>query len=271
MTNTTKRVLSALILTPLAVALILSQNSFYVEIVLGFVSLGMAWEYQRIAFRGSVVGRFLFIASSVELYWVVLQKETFLLEAVSFFLFLSMTIHIFLGHLKEEMELGDVFYSCGSWVMGALYVSVFPACLVLIYDRPLGYQWVIFVFSCIWMTDTGAWFFGKRYGKTKLSHRMSPKKTWEGTLAGTVIGVVSGVLVWKEFSLEGNFVIVTAAALLVSVFGQVGDLFESLLKRTYGVKDSSQLIPGHGGLLDRMDSAIFAAPLLFILLRSGIL
>ena len=130
------------------------------------------------------------------------------------------------------------------------------------------YRWggytVISVLSTIWICDTAAYHTGKAMGKHKLFARVSPNKTWEGAIAGFVFAILSAVaakyLVLDYLTLSQAVVI----GLIVGTLGQVGDLFESLLKRDAGVKDSSNLLPGHGGILDRFDSLLFVAPVVYI-------
>lgn len=125
---------------------------------------------------------------------------------------------------------------------------------------------VLTIFATIWICDTVAYFGGKIFGKHKLFERVSPNKTWEGAISG-FISAIAFVLVAKYLVLDylavENAVVIGA---IVGVFGQLGDLAESKLKRDAGVKDSSNLIPGHGGALDRFDSLLFVAPLVFLYL-----
>jgi phosphatidate cytidylyltransferase len=126
-----------------------------------------------------------------------------------------------------------------------------------------GFWFIVSIFAGIWGCDTGAYFIGKAIGKNKLLARVSPNKTWEGAIGGAFIGLAAFALivgnVLPGFPTEHAIAI---GAILV-IGGQYGDLFESLLKRDAGVKDSSNLLPGHGGVLDRLDSLIFVLPLIF--------
>ncbi len=131
----------------------------------------------------------------------------------------------------------------------------------LIYEPSEGFFLTMFTFLCILVTDTVAYFFGSRYGKHKLSAVISPKKSIEGALAGavgTIIFSLTGVL-YTELSVTQCL----TAGLLITIAAQLGDLSESLIKRDAGVKDSSDILPGHGGFLDRCDSYIFALPVAY--------
>lgn len=129
---------------------------------------------------------------------------------------------------------------------------------------------IVGLFILIWTNDTFAYIVGKSIGKNKLFERISPKKTIEGFLGGIAFAVFAGFLISKfyikakpEFS-EKSIIIWTSIALIVGVFGTIGDLIESKFKRVAGVKDSGTIMPGHGGILDRLDSVIFVAPIVFL-------
>jgi phosphatidate cytidylyltransferase len=124
----------------------------------------------------------------------------------------------------------------------------------------LGAVAVIFVFAVVWLTDTAAYFSGRLIGGPKLAPRFSPKKTWSGAIGGTVAGVAAGLIVLVCFGLAIGPVI-ALIALALSVLGQIGDLAESAMKRHFGVKDSGVLIPGHGGIMDRLDGLVVALAL----------
>jgi phosphatidate cytidylyltransferase len=127
-------------------------------------------------------------------------------------------------------------------------------------DPVHGFLAIIFLFAIVWATDILAYFAGRALGGPKLMPRVSPKKTWSGALAGIIAAILVAVAIAKLAGLAGLAPIVVVAALL-SVVSQAGDLFESALKRRFGAKDSSQLIPGHGGLMDRLDGFVTAAVL----------
>lgn len=126
-----------------------------------------------------------------------------------------------------------------------------------------GVVMVLLALGISWAADTGAYFAGRAFGRTKLYPRVSPKKTWEG-LAGGVAGSMVWVLLIESFALPGfHWLDVFVMGPLASLSGVLGDLTESMLKRSHGVKDSGNILPGHGGLLDRIDSVLFVAPVVF--------
>jgi phosphatidate cytidylyltransferase len=154
----------------------------------------------------------------------------------------------------------------GSLALAFLYVCL-PFGLLMVMDRyPRGNFWILFLLTVIFMSDTGAFYCGRFFGKRKLYSSVSPNKTWAGALGGLSAGVISGLLFSTLFRLGAFPLEAGLLAGSLSVCGQVGDLVESMLKRTAGVKDSGRMLPGHGGLLDRVDGVLFAVPLLYLYL-----
>ncbi|WLS08554.1 phosphatidate cytidylyltransferase [Shinella sumterensis] len=131
-------------------------------------------------------------------------------------------------------------------------------------DTAHGFAAMLFIFAVVWATDILAYFIGRAIGGPKLAPSISPGKTWSGAIGGAVSAVIAGTLVHMAFfSLNGLWV--PAIALVLSIFSQIGDLFESFIKRRFGVKDSSRLIPGHGGVMDRVDGLVFACFAAFLI------
>ncbi|MGO4436837.1 phosphatidate cytidylyltransferase [Rhizobium sp. RAF56] len=154
-----------------------------------------------------------------------------------------------------------------SWWLpgGVLYAGLTAIALSEIRDDDLlGLVTMLFVFATVWATDILAYFVGRAIGGPKLAPRISPGKTWSGAIGGGLAGVIAGTaIVWSFF--PGAGLRVAAVALFLSVCSQIGDLFESFIKRRFGVKDSSHLIPGHGGVMDRVDGLVFACFAAFLL------
>ncbi|MFD1744450.1 phosphatidate cytidylyltransferase [Rhizobium helianthi] len=130
-------------------------------------------------------------------------------------------------------------------------------------DEP-GFVAALFVFAVVWATDILAYFVGRAIGGPKLAPRISPGKTWSGAIGGTIAGVAAGAAIFTAFFPNLGLRLLLLAFLL-SVAGQIGDLFESFIKRRFGVKDSGRLIPGHGGVMDRVDGLVFAGFAAFFL------
>jgi phosphatidate cytidylyltransferase len=145
------------------------------------------------------------------------------------------------------------------WLAGGIVYSGLTAISLAAIrgDTGHGFAAMLFIFAVVWATDILAYFVGRAIGGPKLAPPISPGKTWSGAIGGAISAVIAGTLVHMIFfPLNGLWV--PAIALVLSVFSQVGDLFESFIKRRFGVKDSSRLIPGHGGVMDRVDGLVFA-------------
>ncbi|MBI4532133.1 MAG: phosphatidate cytidylyltransferase [Candidatus Latescibacteria bacterium] len=178
---------------------------------------------------------------------------------------------LMLGLLSYELFSGSILTNVPSMLFAVLYVGLLGSSPLLIYRfPPEGFRTsttglILIVFLAVWALDTVAYLVGRRYGRHKLWPRISPGKTVEGSVAGLIgaLFVVSLCHFWGKLSVAEA----VGIGLIVGVVGQVGDLVESLMKREAGVKDSSHLIPGHGGVLDRFDSAFFVFPAVYMYLK----
>jgi len=152
-------------------------------------------------------------------------------------------------------------------LLGVLYVSLLFGFQVGIHRWFQGKQFLLFLYLVIWASDTGAYYVGSAFGKRRLYEKISPKKSVEGLAGGTAASMVVALLCsfWLVQGIGAAEAVVLG--MVLALVGTLGDLAESLIKRSAGVKDSGTLIPGHGGVLDRMDSMLFAAPVLFYYLR----
>jgi phosphatidate cytidylyltransferase len=169
----------------------------------------------------------------------------------------------------------SAIFNSGTTLMGIFYVGLFAASLIkirelynynnFIYNR--GGLIIISLLITIWVCDSAAFFIGTPFGKHKLFKRVSPNKSWEGAIAGFVFSIIT-VIALKSFLIDFlSWEDVLIIGIVTGIFGQIGDLIESLIKRDSGVKDSSAIIPGHGGIFDRFDSLLFTAPIIFLYLK----
>jgi phosphatidate cytidylyltransferase len=177
-------------------------------------------------------------------------------------LLLAFAVNFFLrGTIEERMQ--HLLWT----LLGGFYVGFLVPHWILLFHRPDGRAWVFFVLLVIMSGDTFAYFIGRRFGKTKLAPAISPAKTvagaWGYVVGGTLLGCGGAWLLFDEFSVLDAVLL----SIMLSVLGQIGDLFESWIKRVFAVKDSGALVPGHGGVLDRLDSLIFPAVFMTIYLR----
>lgn len=150
-------------------------------------------------------------------------------------------------------------------ILGFFYVGLLPASSLWIAMNPSGISWFVFLLSVVFSADTFAYIFGVLFGKEKIMPSVSPKKTREGALGGLLGSAVAGAIVGKLFlPPDLSLPLLMAIAVFAGFCGQIGDLFESLLKRVADVKDSGKIMPGHGGILDRIDAVLFASPVILL-------
>ncbi|MEJ5019561.1 phosphatidate cytidylyltransferase [Ochrobactrum vermis] len=151
------------------------------------------------------------------------------------------------------------------WPAAGLFYAGFSAVSLSLLrgDEPFGFTAIVFLFAVVWSTDIAAYFNGRALGGPKLAPRFSPNKTWSGAIGGAAAAVAGGILVASLVAAPGSW-IVPLLALLLSIVSQIGDLAESWVKRQFGAKDSGRLLPGHGGVLDRVDGLVAAAALLYL-------
>ena len=197
------------------------------------------------------------LASVLQLGWVDITEEFIIISSILFFpfIFLAFIYELF---SKSERPFMNVAYI----VLGMVYIGAPFALLDFIaFEGSTFYaNTVLGLLLLSWANDTGAYLVGSKIGKTKLIPRISPNKTWEGSIGGVVITFICAwaLCYFLDDDLRLRDWLVLAG--IVSIFGSIGDLIESMLKRTAGVKDSGRLMPGHGGLLDRFDAFIFLLP-----------
>ena len=144
----------------------------------------------------------------------------------------------------------------GTLLIGVLYIGFgFSSIAEARLDK--GLIWSLSILLTIWSTDSGAYFVGRKFGKRKLAEKISPNKTVEGAIGGIVIAIIIGMILQMTLNAFENYFVALIITFIVSIAGQLGDLIESAFKRNFGVKDSGKILPGHGGILDRLDSWIF--------------
>jgi len=268
MTNLLKRALSGILFVSVLIFSILySKISF---IFLFFILMILClYEFKKMIKLKSVfpylIGILFFVFGNILNVQDVPSRLIFEYVGVALFLTIFITFASILFAKKEEVisHLGKIFLSI-------IYIVVPFTLIVQIPFLNSSFNYVnttiLGVFLLIWTNDTFAFIVGKNLGKNKLLERISPNKTIEGFLGGMVFTFTLSFLLAKQFTTLSLTQWVVIAG-IVSIFGVLGDLIESMFKRQAGVKDSSNFIPGHGGFLDRFDSVIFAAPFIFIYLQ----
>ncbi len=264
------RFLSAVVAIPVLLLLFLKGGSsvnfffFLLLMILGAI------EYFQMAVPNDPGLRKVGLVSSVLIYLGtgLVEQYGFSMEFATAATFLAFAIPAF-WLLFFPDPISTVSQRFGLTALGIFYVPI----LFLFFPRLVGLNApddgsvLLLLFAIVWANDTGAYFAGKLLGRHKFYERISPKKTWEGSVGGALLGMVFIYLFNGWLSLNWSIPQMVFAALAVGYVGQLGDLIESMLKRSFGIKDSGSLIPGHGGILDRFDALMFGAPVLYYFAR----
>jgi phosphatidate cytidylyltransferase len=250
-----KRLLTAAVLVPIIVWVVLFANQWVFLGVLTAVALLCFREYEGIA-GAHGFGGFGPLLYGLGLLLLVWQGEAWLpLMAAAL---------AAMGLAMRSSDLSKSLPHAGAAVLGFVYIFGFWKCAVPL--REANPHWLMYALMLNWAGDAGAYYVGKRFGKRKLAPRVSPNKTWEGAAASVAVSILiaGGYIFYFAHAGIAMAIGLTAAA---NIAGQIGDLAESAMKRGAGVKDSGTLLPGHGGMLDRVDSTLFALPVVWAYVR----
>ncbi len=275
MSNTTVRVLVGVIGIPLIILIALEGNYVFLVFCVIVSFLCMNEFYNLFEKPKSSPGMLTGWIGGISFHKIVfltinsLIVVSFYSEDFNYVLILYFLMFMYLI-VDEVFKKEKHFEAIGTWLLSIVYISTPLGLLSLMnsekFTSHFSANFAIIVMALVWVSDTFAYFGGRIFGKHKLAERISPKKTWEGSIIGFIFTLLAGLafkfLVYDDLS----FIHVIAISIIAGVFAQIGDLFESHLKRSVQIKDSSQLIPGHGGFLDRFDSLLFAVPAVYIYL-----
>ncbi len=259
-----KRWITGVILAAAVLAIILFCSINVLTAVIILVSVGGIWEYNNIIFgkghyKEKIEG--FFFALVMPLIFLTGDAETVIM-VLSF----SVMI-IFILYLWKISEKKFDIINVIKVVFGIIYIPFLISHFILLRKMPDGELWIVFVLVLAFVGDTAALYVGKYFGRNKLIMLVSPGKTVEGTIA-LVTGSVAGCLIFSLMFLpQISLFHVVIVAFVGSIIGQLGDLFESAIKRNYGQKDAGFLLPGHGGLLDRLDCLLLIAPFVYYYLK----
>jgi phosphatidate cytidylyltransferase len=259
--NLLLRVISAIVLLPIVLSL-LYRGGYSSAVLLGFAAAACAREYLLITMKelnplgwGTVLSAGLM---PLIVAWRPLEATALISGATGVVLFAAWLWHLLNGPLQEGPQRTAHILTAFIYGHGGL------TALMAIRNLDEGGWWVVAALVITWGNDTAAYFFGRFLGKHKLYPEVSPSKSWEGFFGGFV-GAIGFMFVQRQFF--APFLTITDCIFLGtcgSLLGPAGDLCESMLKRAYGVKDSGNIIPGHGGMLDRIDALIFNAPMVLL-------
>ncbi len=251
-----QRVITALALLPLVVLLVLLAPTWLLAWVAGLMALAGSWEWANLTGENSTllkISNTAVVAILLYLFWLarrdVLVLWIIALTALAWWLFAIIWVSWWRRQFHHRVK-----FVCGMLTLIPAWVA-----LVALHSSHRGAVKLLFLLAVIWAADMGAYFTGRVFGKHKLAPEVSPGKTWEGVAGGTLaVLLVSFFGVWLVLPESGYLLILIC--LLTGWLSIVGDLSESLFKRQAGVKDSGRLFPGHGGVLDRVDSLTAALP-----------
>ena len=259
-----KRWLTGLVAIPLLIALLTLGSALHFTLLVGVVSLLALREYFGIVFSHfdePVPGGIPAIAYAMSLMvsWAAYRGA---LDSIPALIVLDLLIIGIVGvtRFKNNTAIPAII---ARQVLGVIYVPIFLSYFVLLRNSADGASWVLFVLVVIFAGDTGAFYAGSYLGSRKLIPSVSPGKTVEGAIGGVAANLVAGSFMKAVFLQNLPWVPTLVTIVVIGVAGQFGDLFESVLKRSGNIKDSGTLLPGHGGILDRIDAVLFAVPLTY--------
>ncbi|MGE7760630.1 phosphatidate cytidylyltransferase [Peribacillus sp. NPDC097895] len=260
-----QRIITAVVVAAIFIPLVILGG---IPFLLTVYLLGSIGLYELMKMKNLRVLSFEAILSHILLWVLLLPHEytAFLAEInydkVQVFLIGVLLLLLYTVVSKNRFTFDDA----GFLVISILYLGIGFYYLFETRDSAgLGLIYILLTLFTIWATDSGAYFIGKSLGKRKLWPEISPNKTVEGFIGGLFSAMIVGALFYAFSSLDYTLLQLLVISLIIGVFGQLGDLVQSAYKRHYGVKDSGKLLPGHGGILDRLDSVIFILPILHLL------
>jgi phosphatidate cytidylyltransferase len=257
--NALKRLIVAAVLLPVIYLYVMYLPSKYFLFLLIFISLLAVSEFYSMYHVAGIL-RYLCLFFSACILGISYISKDLLLDIIILSILVIMGIRLLIK--KEPLS---ALYDISPPILGLLYIPVFLAFQTQI--RRLGPEWIIFLYASVWASDTMAYYLGKWIGKRRLYKEVSPNKTVAGAV-GSFIGGVIGVLLLRATLVP---LLTASSAVLIGIMigsiSIVGDLVESMFKRDAGIKDSGVIIPGHGGILDKIDGVLFASPVLYWILK----
>ncbi|MCC6818457.1 MAG: phosphatidate cytidylyltransferase [Bacteroidia bacterium] len=274
MNNFIQRALTGIVFVAVVVGATMYNQYAFLALLL-FISIVGVWEYFRIVTQNQL-GKVHYLYIMLSAFIVMIPAIDIRLLVLLPLIFALTAMHVLLTRERTWQNIGNLF----------IVLFYIPLPLMMFYHSIYGSEALIFnnhqlccrtqeairssggfkalnLFILIWSSDTFAYLAGRAFGKRKLFESVSPKKTWEGFIGGAVLTVVFSLVLSHYFDIPVKLNLIIA--LLTVVFGTLGDLIESMLKRQYGIKDSGNILPGHGGILDRFDALFISLPFTTIL------
>ncbi len=287
-----QRILTALVLIPLVLLLILRAPIWLLAIVAGIVALLAIREFLELTRRHGVepftVGTYVYVGIFFAILAVTAGRTDNSSDTAALFLVVhaglltSLAPFAFLAAGMKRENLSSTYPAAAASLFSFAYIAIPMGLLVAVRQDPIGEFLLIYLMIVVWSGDIFAYFVGKSVGKHKMSPRISPKKTWEGAAASVVASIFFGTLFYRFAQPIGAWLLnlhlfrqdavrwdrgpgtwqIVVFSAVLNIAAQLGDLVESAIKRGADVKDSGAILPGHGGMLDRIDAMLFAAPVL---------
>jgi len=287
-----KRIATAVVLIPVVLFIILRAPGSVLAVVAGGVALATIAEFLKLTESYGVRPQRTACLAGCAIFFLVLavfsMEENVQLAAGRFLLIFCISAAIapfaFLSLAMRRAKLDEGYPAAAASVCALGYIALPLGMLVQLREQSAGAFWVLYLLLVVWSGDVFAYFVGRSLGRHLMSPRISPKKTWEGAAASVLASALIGVELFRHaeplsrwmlshglierrggmFGLEAPSILpILGLTVTLNVAAQLGDLIESLIKRGAGVKDSGSLLPGHGGMLDRIDALLFAAPVLW--------
>lgn len=256
----TKRVLTSILLLPLLILIIyLGKGLLFNILIIGCVLICMK-EFYFIMDRGGIPclkRSGILLGLGLAFMFIFKKHELIFLTLTASFLVL------FLNTLTSSLPLSETIPRLSTSLLALLYIPCMMGFLILIRGLKGGQYLIFLILAIIWSGDTFAYYTGSLFGKHPLCRTISPKKTVEGMLGGLLGSILAAFLLGPFWLPKASLASYPFIGLVVGIFGQLGDLSESVLKRWAGIKESGNILPGHGGLLDRIDGLIFSAPVFY--------
>lgn len=259
-----QRIITAIVLVILSVwALFYSTDTVWKGVLL-FVGFIAAWEWASFAQLKAPALRVIYALGIVVA--ANYAVDTLTTQNIALLTFLEAVI-LFSVVTRYQRTKGEVGTKSVGFIMlaGALAIILFVVAMVK-FRVDFGPLYLLLSMLLVWVIDTGAYFSGRRFGKNKLAVHVSPGKTWEGVIGGGIFTLIVavGIMLYLSPELKVASVLLAVILSVIALFSVFGDLFESVLKRQVGLKDSGSILPGHGGVLDRVDSLLIAVPMLYL-------
>lgn len=257
-----KRIITSLVALPLLISIICLGGPFLfslVAIAAGLIALN---EYYGIWFNGQNRNFPLEAAGYASVPCLIYSAYTGRMDMATIVVLCNIFLSALIAVISAKKQAVNTSAMAGQ-ILGICYVPMSLSFFVAIRNFDNGIAWLFLVFFIVFASDTGAYYAGTYFGKHKLCPEVSPGKTWEGFFGGLALVLVMGMVFRFFFFKDTSVSEILTLSFFTGLVAPLGDLFESMLKRSAGVKDSGKILPGHGGLLDRIDAMLFAAPAVY--------